>query len=120
MNGCLCCDLWNQYSNCGNLPRTALGQTEKYSAPADVFRSSSNSGRWVGARKGVTRIDGVGAFDPVSPNHCYGTWMFALRRYCCKSRKSNDPENLAKDDFQTSMPLQGSAAQIRRAVVAFV
>jgi transposase len=38
------------------------------SAPADVFRSSSNSGRWVGARKGVTRIDGVGAFDPFCCN----------------------------------------------------
>src|SRR5450631_3888122 len=40
-----------------------LGQTEKYSARADIFRSSSNNGRWFSARKGVTQIDGVGAFD---------------------------------------------------------
>jgi hypothetical protein len=33
-----------------------LGQTEKYSARADVSRSSSNNGRWFSARKGVTRI----------------------------------------------------------------
>jgi hypothetical protein len=45
---------------------SALGQTEKYSARADIFRSSSNNGRWFSARKGVTQIDGVGAFDRVS------------------------------------------------------
>jgi hypothetical protein len=28
----------------------------------------------------------------------------ALRRYCCKSRKSNNPKNLAKVDLWTSLP----------------
>jgi hypothetical protein len=32
-------------------------------------------GRWFSARKGVTRIDGVGVFDPVSPIHCYGIFL---------------------------------------------
>jgi hypothetical protein len=35
---------------------SVVGQTEKYSARADVVRSSSNNGRWFSARKGVTRI----------------------------------------------------------------
>ena len=35
---------------------SGLGQTEKYSARADVFRSSSNNGLWFSARKGVTQI----------------------------------------------------------------
>jgi hypothetical protein len=39
-----------------------LGQTEKYSAQADVFRSSSNSGRWLARPKALR---GVGAFDPL-------------------------------------------------------
>jgi hypothetical protein len=39
-----------------------LGQTEKYSARADVFRSSSNSGRWLARPKALR---GVGAFDPL-------------------------------------------------------
>src|SRR5712671_3643519 len=29
--------------------------------------------------------------------------MTVLGRYCCKSRKSNEPENLAKVDFCTSL-----------------
>ena len=33
------------------LAHSELGQTEKYSARADVFRSSSNNGRWFGTTK---------------------------------------------------------------------
>ena len=32
-------------------------------------------------------------------------------RYCCKSRKSDDTENLAKVDFLTSLSLQGSTGR---------
>src|SRR6202140_3607602 len=39
-----------------NALMSARGQTEKYSARADVFRFSSNSGRRFSALKGVTRI----------------------------------------------------------------
>ena len=46
--------------------------------------------------------------------------MSALGGYCCKSRKSNDAENLAKVDFLTALPLQSSVAPIRRSVVGFV
>ena len=40
-------------------------------------------------------------------------------RYCCKSRKSNCSENLAKVDFWTFLPLQGSVVPLRRSVVVF-
>src|SRR6202022_705582 len=36
-----------------------MGQTERYPARADLFRSSSNNGHWFSTRKGVTRIDGI-------------------------------------------------------------
>src|SRR5258708_30561660 len=35
----------------------------------------------------------------VSRIHCYGMSMSASRRYCRKTRKSDDTENLAKVDF---------------------
>src|SRR5258708_7424153 len=38
-------------------------------------------------------------------------------RYCCKSRKSNDTENLAKADFWPAPPLQYSAALVGSSVV---
>jgi hypothetical protein len=41
-------------------------------------------------------------------------------RYCCKSRKSNNTENLAKADFQTPLPRQRAVAPMRRSVVVFV
>ena len=44
----------------------------------------------------------------------------ATGRYCCKSRKSNDAENLAKADFSTPPLLQGSVAPMRRSVVSLV
>jgi hypothetical protein len=40
-------------------------------------------------------------------------------RYCCKSRKSNDPKNLAKVDFWTSLLLRRYSAPLRRSVVDF-
>ena len=40
-------------------------------------------------------------------------------RYCCKSRKSNDAQNLAKVDFHKSLSLQRSIAPIRGSVVDF-
>src|SRR4030081_668480 len=33
--------------------------------------------------------------------------MSAIDRYCCKSRKSNNPKNLAKVDLWTSLLLRG-------------
>src|SRR5580700_5902759 len=40
--------------------------------------------------------------------------------YCCKSRKSIGPENLAKVDFWTPLPLQNSPRRMRGPVVSFV
>src|SRR5580700_705404 len=40
--------------------------------------------------------------------------------YCCKSRKSIGPENLAKVDFWTPLPLLNSPRRIRGPVVGFV
>jgi hypothetical protein len=41
-------------------------------------------------------------------------------RLCCKTRKSNGLENLAKDDFSTSLPLQSPAGRIRSSMVVFL
>src|SRR6266536_5647788 len=40
-------------------------------------------------------------------------------RFCCKSRKSNDPENLAKGDFQRAVTLRSAVTPLRRSVVIF-
>jgi hypothetical protein len=37
--------------------------------------------------------------------------------HCCKGRKSDHAENVAKEDFLTPLPLQGSAAPMRSSVV---
>ena len=42
-----------------------------------------------------------------------------LGRYCCKSRKSSDPENLAKVDLWTSLPLRRFSTPLRRSVIDF-
>src|SRR5439155_9341968 len=41
----------------------------------------------------------------------------ALCRFCCKSRKSNDPENLAKGDFQRAVTLRSVVTPLRSSVV---
>ncbi|UPK38161.1 hypothetical protein IVB18_13335 [Bradyrhizobium sp. 186] len=45
--------------------------------------------------------------------------MSAKGRYCCKSRKSNDPKNLAKVDLETSLLLRRFSAPLRRSVIDF-
>ena len=45
--------------------------------------------------------------------------MTALRRYCCKSRKSNNAKNLAKVDLGASLLLDRLSATLRRSVVDF-
>src|SRR5256885_7740281 len=45
--------------------------------------------------------------------------MSALGRFCCKSRKLNDPENLAKGDFQRAVTLRSAITPLRRSVVVF-
>jgi hypothetical protein len=40
-------------------------------------------------------------------------------RYCCKSRKSSDPENLAKVDLWTSPQLRRFSTPLRRFVIDF-
>jgi hypothetical protein len=45
--------------------------------------------------------------------------MSALCRYCCKSRKSNNPKNLAKVDFWTSLLLRRFSTPPRRSVIDF-
>jgi hypothetical protein len=40
-------------------------------------------------------------------------------RYCCKSRKSNNPKNLAKVDFWTSLLLRRFTRPLRRSVIDF-
>src|SRR6202011_5913565 len=50
------------------------GQTEKYSARADVFRSSSDNGRGFSARKGRYADRGSWRLQPfLLPIHCYGS-----------------------------------------------
>jgi hypothetical protein len=38
-------------------------------------------------------------------------------RYCCKSRKSNNPKNLAKVDLWTSLLLRRFSTPLRRSVI---
>ena len=45
--------------------------------------------------------------------------MTAVGRYCCKSRKSNNPKDLAKVDIWTSLLLRRSSALLRRSVIDF-
>jgi len=45
--------------------------------------------------------------------------MSALCRFCCKSRKSNEPENLAKGDFQRAVTSRSVVTPLRRSVVVF-
>jgi len=40
-------------------------------------------------------------------------------RYCCKSRKSDNPKNLAKVDLWTSLPLRRFSTSQRRSVIDF-
>src|SRR6185312_8324545 len=40
-------------------------------------------------------------------------------RYCCKSRKSNNPKNLAKVDFWTSLLPCRFSAPLRRSLIDF-
>src|SRR5258708_2511278 len=46
--------------------------------------------------------------------------MSPIGRFCCKSRKSNNAENLAKAIFEAAPPLQSAVAPIRRSVVVFL
>jgi hypothetical protein len=41
-----------------------------------------------------------------------------IGRYCCKSRKSNNPKNLAKVDLWTSLLLRRFSTPLRRSVAA--
>jgi len=50
---------------------------------------------------------------------CPGRVKSASGRYCCKGRKSSDPENLAKVDLWTSPPLCCFSKPIRRSLVDF-
>jgi hypothetical protein len=43
----------------------------------------------------------------------------AFGRYCCKSRKSNNPKNLAKADLWTSLLLRRFSTPLRRSVIDF-
>src|ERR1700686_1264205 len=43
----------------------------------------------------------------------------AIGRYCCKSRKSNNPKNLAKVDLWTSLPLRRFSTPLRRSMIDF-
>jgi hypothetical protein len=52
-------------------------------------------------RAGITRWQAARGY-PQKPTSLALPVMSVLCRYCCKSRKSNDPKNLAKVDLQTS------------------
>jgi hypothetical protein len=45
--------------------------------------------------------------------------MSPIGRYCCKSRKSSDPDNLAKVDPWTSPQLRRFSTPLRRFVIDF-
>jgi hypothetical protein len=65
-----------------------LGQTEKHSARADVFRSSPKNGRWFGTPQNITRIEFYGmspfAFGRDTANSC--TNRRPLPRSHCSAR----------------------------------
>jgi hypothetical protein len=62
-------------------PMSGLGQTEKYSARADVFRCSSDNGHGFSTRKGRYADRRSLAPTPfVSPIPCYGMEYFPHRR----------------------------------------
>jgi hypothetical protein len=42
-----------------------------------------------------------------------------FKGYCCKSRKSNNPKNLAKVDLRTSLLLRRFSTPLRRSVINF-
>src|SRR4029077_14446121 len=48
---------------------------------------------------------------------CFG--MSVSCRYCCKSRKSNNPKNLAKVDLRIFLPLRRSSAPLGSSVIDF-
>src|SRR5438309_11475485 len=45
--------------------------------------------------------------------------MTAVGRFCCKSRKSNNPKNFARVDLWTSLLLHRFSAPLRRFVIDF-
>ena len=45
--------------------------------------------------------------------------MSLIGRFCCKSRKSNKPKNLAEVDLWTSLLLRRFSAPLRRSVIDF-
>ena len=46
-----------------------------------------------------------------------GVATSGIGRYCCKSRKSNDPKNLAQVDLWTSLLLRRFSTPLRRSVI---
>jgi hypothetical protein len=47
------------------------------------------------------------------------TLTSGMGRYCCKSRKSNNPENLAKVELWASLLLRRFSTPLRRSVIDF-
>jgi hypothetical protein len=60
----------------------------------------------------------IGFISARSPGEI-GEQMSPIGRYCCKSRKSNNPKNLAKVDLWASLRLRRSLAPLRRSVIDF-
>src|SRR5215210_3738560 len=62
------------------------------------------------------------SFATLSPRQrtcSVGTAMSELCRFCCKSRKSNNPKNFARVDLWTSLLLHRFSAPLRRFVIDF-
>jgi hypothetical protein len=62
---------------------------------------------------------GLGPLNSQEPTFKAGFAVSALCRYCCKSRKSDNPKNLAKADLWTSLPLRRFSMLLRRSVIDF-
>src|SRR5450631_2681489 len=62
------------------------------------------------------------AADPVgrlTASFCSTALMSVIGRYCCKSRKSNNPKNLAEIDLWTSLLLRRFSMPLRRSGIDF-
>jgi hypothetical protein len=68
---------------------------------------------------GVVRFSTFATLSPDKQTFSVSGGMSQRCRYCCKSRKSNNPKNLAKVDLWTSLPLRRFSTPLRRRVIDF-
>src|SRR5438034_10893998 len=98
------------------IPRIVLAQTNILEG-ADV-----SSGGELMSQLGQIRKSGAQPGSPLYPQEQTspaGPLGSDKCRYCCKSRKSNNPKNLAKVDLWTPLLLRRFSTPLRRSVIDF-